>query len=866
MTRLLMGFAWPGWRWRAPTRLHGALAVAGLAALLSAGGSARAASEREQAREAHWRAGAAAFEDGLFPVAEQELQKYLKSVVEDEHATGRASEAVTLLARTMLAEGRTADLLDFLKEQRWWMRHAAPGAIPFWRALVFYETKDARRALDELDDFAKAYPGSAYLPRAQRLSAWCQFTLGNTNGALRAFADFDQAYRGTLEGAINRLEWSQALVSAGQLAEAVALLKDMDSLTTDPILRAKGILWRSRVMITQRDWQAAVNLLDPLLKTEIGDPNLNADCWYALARARAGLGDRDGAADALTRGLRYAQDRERMLSGSRRLGLLYLDLGQIDEGVDLLRKFVATVPSDPRASDAQLAVAGALLEAERFPAAADAYQFYLESFTNEVGVAQAHRGRGWALQGAGRYAEAAAAFEKAYAGFTAPAEREECLYKAADAYFANQQYKLAAQRYERLLNAYPESERTPMALYQLAQSQSLGEDAADAVETYGKLAARFPQDPLAEEALLRLAQLHEVRGDAEAAAHAYSALMRAYTNGTFMATALLGRGLVHFRLGRQTEAYDDFARVVNEFGSSPEAEQARYQMIMSDYVLGRTDQALAGSRDFLGRYPGSAYAARVQYGLGKHAFNAGQYAEAERQFLQFHAGHPTDPDAERALLWAGRAAARSEDYLRANEILTTLLQDFPQGALIAEARFEQGMALTALAKFAEAILAFQEVINRFPQSDLIPETWLRVGDCRFMLGSDDPARYEAAMSAYRAASSHPNAKVDLILQAEYKIGRCMQKLERPDEAIEQYYKHVMLRFLEDHEKGVPQGEAARMWFGRASRDAAGILEERGEWRKVVGVLDRAVAAGVPDEAILRQRIQDIRTQHWWLFY
>jgi tol-pal system protein YbgF len=256
----------------------------------------------------------------------------------------------------------------------------------------------------------------------------------------------------------------------------------------------------------------------------------------------------------------------------------------------------------------------------------------------------------------------------------------------------------------------------------------------------------------------------------------------------------------------------------------------------------------------------------VLFWQARQAFNEERYADAERDFGIFLQRYPKDPDAESAVLWAGRAAARRQEYLGAIEHFTTLIKEFPQGARLAEARLEQGNALSALAKFSEAILVYQELVTRYPESDAVAETWLRIGDCQFMLGQDDSARYTSAMQAYRAAINSPHDGLGLDLQAEYKIGRCLQKLERPEEAIHQFYKRVMLRFLEAGEKGQPQTEAARMWFGLASRDAADILEQSGEWRKLVSILERAVDAGVPGEAGFRERIRNIRSQHWWLFY
>jgi hypothetical protein len=135
-----------------------------------------------------------------------------------------------------------------------------------------------------------------------------------------------------------------------------------------------------------------------------------------------------------------------------------------------------------------------------------------------------------------------------------------------------------------------------------------------------------------------------------------------------------------------------------------------------------------------------------------------------------------------------------------------------------------------------------------------------------MLGSEDRKRYEEALRSYNAVVNDAKAGLDLVLQAEYKIGRCLEKEGKTDEAVAQYYARVVVRFLEDKEKSVPQNEAAKMWFTRACFNLADIFEARKEWRQVVSVLERVATAGVPVADETRDRIKRIRAEHWWLFY
>jgi hypothetical protein len=112
------------------------------------------------------------------------------------------------------------------------------------------------------------------------------------------------------------------------------------------------------------------------------------------------------------------------------------------------------------------------------------------------------------------------------------------------------------------------------------------------------------------------------------------------------------------------------------------------------------------------------------------------------------------------------------------------------------------------------------------------------------------------------ASTRP----DLVLQANYKIGRSIQKLERTDDALDQYYTKVILRYFEDREKGVWHDQHAKVWFTRAVFNAADIMEAKGDWRGVVSILQKAIKAGVPAADEARERVNAIKSERWWLFY
>ena len=197
-----------------------------------------------------------------------------------------------------------------------------------------------------------------------------------------------------------------------------------------------------------------------------------------------------------------------------------------------------------------------------------------------------------------------------------------------------------------------------------------------------------------------------------------------------------------------------------------------------------------------------------------------------------------------------------------------MAKEYPHSEKMAEARFAQADALCELADFSAAILICDEIINKYPESEWVIPAWGRKGDCQFGMGTENPKRYGESIESYRvvadSSTNNPNATLDLVLKAEYQIGACLEKLGKTDAAFDAYYK-VVIRYLDEREKGAWPSEAAKAWFTRAAEKAANIMKAKQNWRSTVAILERVVKAGVPAAADAGDQIRKIKADHWWLF-
>jgi len=807
----------------------------------------------------------AALEDGLCALAEEQLEQYLRRLKSSNAEKGE--EPILLLVRALYEQEKYARILEVLKEHKQVEKAARdPGAFVFWRALALHKLDRSDDALEVLSGFDEKHRRSACAGRVQRVLAWCYLDTGQIDPAMEAFAAFEKSFGDSPATPENLLEWSKALMATNRWQDAGEVLGRLVKGPEAGKAVQEGQYWLGRLLARQGNRAGATEILMRLGTNEQASADLRADAYFSLAEAHRAVTNMTAAAEALSNGVVRARSPELKRMGGFGLGRLLLEMSRPEEGLPLLKSMIAASPDDPLSGVCQLELADFLLEQGRHKEAVDEFQHYLETFTNSVGQAEAHYGKGWGLTGDGRYAEAATAFFKAYELFCDPLKKQECLCKMGDAHFENGQYALASDVYSLLLMEFPESELAARALFQLAESLARAGDTEQAESKFQELIGKCQDRRLSEEAMLRIAELKESRGLWLEAIEGFNNMMNVCSNGAFFARALHNRGLVLYHVFRFNEALRDFERVVSDFSDTAAAKQAFYMRGMCHYGLGRDEESLEICREFVKLHPDSEWTPKVLFWVGNNEYNRGNHETAEKEFIRLADSYGDNHLADDALLWAGLAASKRKEYRRSIEILTKMAKLCPESSKLAKARFAQADALSELGSFSESILIFQEIINKYPNSELISAAWGRMGDCQFTLGAEDPERYEESMESYRVVANSSDAAVDLVLQAEYKLGRCLEKLGLTDKAFRQYYEKVIVRYFEDREEGIWHSEGTKVWFTRAALNAADIMEAQGRWRQVVSILERIIAADVPAGGEARERIKKIRSEHWFLFY
>ncbi|MBN2683787.1 MAG: tetratricopeptide repeat protein [Pontiellaceae bacterium] len=796
----------------------------------------------------------ASLEDGFYSLAEYQAQEVLRG----EPDAAAEKEVQLLLARALWGQKRYADLLQALDGAD----RSAESA--YWRARAFYGLKQYDDALEviagaEQDDLPSEPWGASML----RLKGRVQEESGRLDEAVTSYSLFAQTYTNHIERVDNQFDLAATYQLLGKTADAVGVYEALTADEEASVAR-RAQLELGRTLLAAGDDEslerARTQLAELGADVEAGEA-IRVDACLELAALENRLGQVEKAKDVLQKAIELAPVARLRVQLKRELAQVCLLQGQYAEALKLLEECRAEAPDERIAAELQLEKAGALLRAERYSEAEQAYQVYLNVASDPSGVAQAYLGRALALLGGGRYSEAGLLFDKAVEALPSADEKADALIKAGDAYFQAQKLEEAEQRYRSFIQQYPDHYHLSNALYHLGLVlQKIGRS-ADAIEVFSLVETEHADSPFAEKAALRIVDVMLANKQWEESLLKYEEIAQTYTNAATVALCLHQRGIVLFNyLLRYDEAQTAFEAVLENYPESAYASQAAYMRGVCLYAQGHVDEAVEIYKKYIKDFPDSEWTPEVLFLLAEHYYNQGNYVEAESCFLQIFNGFKKHRLAPDALCWAGRSAAAESNYVKAIEYYGSVEKNYPDADILSQVRFAEGDALSQLGRFSEAITVFNKILESGLDDELVNAAWGRKGDCLFSLADEKAEGYESAKKAYQAILDRPSASAELKMMAEYKVGRCQESLNMPDNAFSRYMRVVYS--FKDSEERTP---FSIMWFTRSAMGAAAIKERQREWVEAVNVYERVVEAQVPARIEALKRIERIKSENWLLF-
>jgi TolA-binding protein len=579
-----------------------------------------------------------------------------------------------------------------------------------WSAL---RAGDTEAAGSEFARLAERFPNSEYAPEAMLRDGKSLYDQGRYRESAAAYGRLYQRYGSSeySDDALYAEAWCS--VQLGDLTGASALFRRLVELFPGSELVPDALYDLGSCYTRLARDSATARTLMQLLREYPEYPRAN-EATAALAEALDNLG-RTAQRDSVL--LSLDQDLEgEDLAARALLGLAAKRLESDPQGArELLRRIVTQHPNSPEAGEARIQLGWLLFQDGRVDEAHDMVFPLCDDTDSEL---------------AGR----------------------ACM-RAAEATYELGNLEQAADYYARALSTNATAVNRDAAWYGLAWCNMELDRVDEAINAFTTLYTEHRDSPLWTDGSYRLGQLLLRKGSKEEAASVFETLGDVDEAGSLGLEATYKRAL----LLREQKAYSQAASLLRKVAKGTNAslsERALFELGRTLSYQNRLTEATRAFLELADTYPTSDLAQQAVYSAGVCQNSMKRWEQAAELFAR-----ASDMPGEMrpgALIGEGAARAELGQHAEASLVLQRLLQDFPDYVRGPEVSFRLAQSLLQLGDFAKvdsicqglvirtdwqypdralwvlgsarermedeegAIEAFQQLVENYPQSNLVP--------------------------------------------------------------------------------------------------------------------------------------------------
>jgi len=302
----------------------------------------------------------------------------------------------------------------------------------------------------------------------------------------------------------------------------------------------------------------------------------------------------------------------------------------------------------------------------------------------------------------------------------------------------------------------------------------------EAEPKFRELIEKFPNSLFVENSWYAVGNLNYALQKYEDARKAFKAVLDNYPHSDFKDDAQHLIAQSYLVEENYEQAFTEFDRLnTEEYKNYPDLQaEASYKSAYSLNRLGRDDEAIARYNTFVTVYPGSNYVTAAYFDLGSIYAKQKDYDNA-RQNYELAIQNTNDMGLRSEIQnEIGRNYYEQEDYQNAIVAYEKLLdpEQNPEGLHLLEAKLGISDSNYRLQNWAEAIPAYQKVVNEHPdETAYVPYCTFQVGEAYYQQKD-----YENSLAWYqKVLDTYPDD--DIAPHALYGAIWSLSELDRTDE-------------------------------------------------------------------------------------
>jgi TolA-binding protein len=613
------------------------------------------------------------------------------------------------------------------------------------------------------------------------------------------------------------LFWGLAELARGRFVEAGEHFSGMLERDAGGELAPRVRLLLAKSLHQAEEFDAAAARYREVI--EEGDAELVPDALYGLATIVRREGDAEEAGELLDRFFEAAPEHPSIAAAHLERGRTHYDLSEFEAAA---RQFATAAERDESIGDsAAYWRAKAEMRLERFDEAAERLAAALAAHPESPLRAEMQYDRAVALLRAGRAPHAAAALRTFREEFPGHEMAADALHTIIVTLHNEKQFAQSAEAAGRFLDEYPGHSLTTSVHFLLAENLYLDAQFERAAEVFEEFLEAHSDDAQRDSAIFRLGMAYERLGRADDAEARLAEIANGAQTAEAFRPALLVLGDLAFARGDWAAAAARMSEYLSLGEAQPGADDALIKLALSQHRLSDLAGAVTSYEKLLGGHGDSPHASQAKFERGQALAALGRDDEAIEAFESVLDDSQAERFAPYALSHLGALAMKSSDFEAAIRRYEELHAAADEPSVRAEALFQQGQALMALGRHAEAATKFADVAQADSTSPRLALARANRAMALAKAGDAGAALEAIAEAMSQSGESLEDAQLAALL---YERAWAHRGLDQPAEAQTAY------RELISRHGDLALGRYARLELGE-------VLAESGEHEAAIDLLE-----------------------------
>jgi TolA-binding protein len=638
---------------------------------------------------------------------------------------------------------------------------------------------DFAATLQYADAFLAAYRTHELVPDVRYVAAESRLQVGKYEEAERLYAELLQKYPQHPDAESWKVRQGTAIHLQKKYAEVVALLQPLVGQMKSADARAEAYFLIGSSLAEQKQFAEAIPSLEAAISVA---PRWRQADETLLVLGQAYFHQKDSAKAIETlRKLVDAFPRSKVLDRAHfRLGEYSAAANDPKSAAAEYRLVVEKWPTSSLLPYALRGLGWALFDQKEFPLAEEVFNTLAEKYPDERARLRSLYARGLARHHLGKFSESAVDLQAFLStGGIELVEKSDARYVLGLSQVAQKRPADAIATFQSLLSEDPKYAVADKVYYELAWALKSAGQEKEAVEAFANLIKQCPESPYVAESQFAVGEAAYKDGKYQAAATAYAAAMEKAGKSDLGEKAAHKLGWTYYRLDSVAEGQQAFSYQRATWPKGPLAADAAFMEAECLFKQKKYSDALAAyervrdtsSKDFqvltllhsaqaldtlasamlrpeqeiqrkqtwqkaldlldrlVKESPDTVYLPDALYERGWALQNLGRFEEATGEYQQVLAksnGKSDTEPAARSQFMIGEIQFQQKKYAAAVQSFYRVLYGYPFPQWQADSAFEAAKCFEALHKGKQAIKQYQELIEKFPQSDKVTAAKSRI--------------------------------------------------------------------------------------------------------------------------------------------